>query len=239
MKTRIFFYLLSFLIVGGQIFAQNYNSNSIIVEFVDKADLPIETISGTNKSYSSNITSIANILNNYQIENVYQAFPAASKIKHYKAERLERIYVFQCQNCDVNTLKTSFLSDSTHFNGADLIPIMEADFTPNDFGGIFNNCICGNSLYDCIPNYLETINAEQAWDITEGNRNIKIGIIDHEFRLNHEELREKIDYHTKEYDCTTPTSDCNHGTYVAAFAAAHTNNGDGTAAIGFNCGLEL
>jgi len=225
--------------IFSQNYAQNYESNSVLVEFVDKANLPTEITNNGTKSYSSAISSITNILNGHQIENVYQAFPSASKIKHPKAERLERIYVFQCQDCDVNALKTSVLSDSTHFNGADLIPMMEADFTPNDYGGVFDNCSCGNSLYDCTPDYLNAINAEDAWDITKGNRNVRIGIIDHEFRLNHEELRDKIDYHTKEYNCTTPPADCNHGTYVAAFAAADTDNGDGTAAIGFNCGLEL
>ena len=243
MRIVIFFYLLSFLIVGGQIFAQNYNSNSIIVEFVDKADLPIETISGTNKSYSSNITSIANILNNYQIENVYQAFPAASKIKHYKAERLERIYVFQCQNCDVNTLKTNFLSDSTHFNGADLIPIMETDcgvpFTPNDIEG--NNAECSST------EYLSLINAQEAWGCTKGDRSVKIGIIDHGFITGLPELTDKVDYYKlseEMFECNPSESggegsDCRHGNYVAGMAAAHTNNNQGTSAIGFNCGLEL
>jgi len=84
--------------------------------------------------------------------------------------------------------------------------------------------------------HLKAIQADNAWDITKGDPNIKIAIIDSDFDLTHPDLSGQFD---PTYDPYTgiPLSaeDPSHGTGVASFAAARTDGGGQLASIGFNC----
>ncbi|HBX52557.1 MAG: hypothetical protein A2275_09720 [Bacteroidetes bacterium RIFOXYA12_FULL_35_11] len=90
--------------------------------------------------------------------------------------------------------------------------------------------------------HLKKIQADLAWNITRGNPNIKIAVIDTEFDITHPDLSTKIfpsfdPYDNIAYDCT-PTNV--HGTYVASFVAGETTEQGGTslgqlASVGFNC----
>ncbi|MGV3539936.1 MAG: S8 family peptidase, partial [Rufibacter sp.] len=100
--------------------------------------------------------------------------------------------------------------------------------------------------------------AYAAWDITKGDSNVVIGILDTGVRLTHEDLQDKIKYNYADpidgldndkdgytdnfqgWDLAdadnAPTADASgHGTSVAAIAAAHADNGKGMAGVGFKC----
>ncbi|NQW30786.1 MAG: S8 family serine peptidase [Ignavibacteria bacterium] len=107
----------------------------------------------------------------------------------------------------------------------------------------------------------------QAWNISEGNRSVVIGIVDNGVEQLHEDLQGNISLNTAEIpdngidddnngyiddyagynmtwaiDNTKPGDTKNnsaggHGTQVAGIASAHTNNGKGVAGFGFACSM--
>ncbi|HBZ65775.1 MAG TPA: hypothetical protein DEO70_02985 [Bacteroidales bacterium] len=89
--------------------------------------------------------------------------------------------------------------------------------------------------------HLKRIGAAQAWDITKGNADIKIALLDNRVDGNHPDLTDQIDPKYDPFDGTSDTilptfeSDFNHGTCVASFIAAKTDGGGDLAGIGFNC----
>jgi serine protease len=107
-------------------------------------------------------------------------------------------------------------------------------------------------------NYLKIINAYRAWDISKGDSNVVIGILDTGVRLTHEDLRGNLKYNYADpidgidndgdgyvdnfrgWDLADgdndPSADANgHGTTVTGFAAAQANNGVGITGIGYKC----
>ncbi|MBA9076437.1 S8/S53 family peptidase [Rufibacter quisquiliarum] len=106
--------------------------------------------------------------------------------------------------------------------------------------------------------YLKKIMAYAAWDITKGDPEVVIGIIDTGARLTQEDLVNKVkvneadpidgidndgDGYIDNYrgwdvadNDNDPTADASgHGTSVAAVAVAEADNGKGIAGVGFNC----
>jgi subtilisin family serine protease len=83
------------------------------------------------------------------------------------------------------------------------------------------------------------IDADEAWDITTGNSNIRIAIVDDGVQLNHPDLSLNI---LSGYDATGNNTGGNHavgneghGTAVAGVAAARGNNTIGIAGLAYNC----
>jgi subtilisin family serine protease len=81
--------------------------------------------------------------------------------------------------------------------------------------------------------HLSTIQAPSAWDVTTGNQNVVIAVVDTGVAGNHPDLAGKI--LTGGYDFVSNDSDPNddngHGTSVAGAAAAASNNGVGVAGV--------
>jgi len=89
--------------------------------------------------------------------------------------------------------------------------------------------------------HLKRIQADYAWDITRGDTDIKIAIIDYDFDVTHPDLATEIIPHNDPYSGYQYT--CNtthwHGTTVASFASAETTEIGGIsegqlASVGFN-----
>jgi len=164
---------------------------------------------------------IQNVFNTYKIYNFIRAFPTA------KTQSLKETYLIKCNNIELmHELRNKFTNVYNHFEEIQDEPRLLTDFenltifTPNDYG------------FAVPQTDLDLINAQQAWDITMGNPNIKLGITDTEFNINHEELAGTI-------SVTGTNNNPNfHGTAVAQNMAGNTNNGKGLASIGNNCFIE-
>jgi len=79
--------------------------------------------------------------------------------------------------------------------------------------------------------------AESGWNVSRGNSNIKVAVLDTGIDTSHEDLKGKV---AASHNCTdTFTSDDSngHGTHVAGIIAASTNNGKGVSGLGYNTTL--
>ena len=89
-----------------------------------------------------------------------------------------------------------------------------------------NNAFAKN--YEILPN--SDINISAAWQVTRGE-GIKIAVIDANFEVGHEDIKDNIiDYYNvdnRNRDVSNKTDDPSHGTSCAGFASA-TINGKGT-----------
>lgn len=87
--------------------------------------------------------------------------------------------------------------------------------------------------------YLNPIKVFEGWDITQGNRQIKVAIVDDGFSLSHEEFKGKIysPYNVFTHTGAVSESRHKHGTHVAGTALALANNRKGISGIAPNCTL--
>ncbi len=106
--------------------------------------------------------------------------------------------------------------------------------------------------------YLQSIRAYQAWDISKGDTNIVIGIVDTGTDLDHEDLENSIKYNYSDpidgidndndgyldnfYGWDLGENDNNpqvhivgHGSHVSGISSATADNAIGMAGVGFNC----
>lgn len=169
-------------------------------------------------------------------------------------EKFERIYRLKLSfGVDKDALVKT-LTNLSYVQLAEKIPIFTNALVPDD------------------PDYsdeskrwhLDHINAEGAWDVTQGCGGIKIAIVDDAVMINHEDLQANIYINTGEVPNNGVDDDNNgyiddvngfdvadndpnpsppatadenyfsHGTHVAGIAAGVSNNGLGTASIGYN-----
>lgn len=166
-------------------------------------------------NYESKRNEVLNSISDLNITGIKKAFPSS------RNSELQQVYQINC-NCDVNELLVR-TSKNSNFVKPEIGPEYKVLDTPNDYA------IYG---YDYA---LNSIKAEQAWDITHGDTSIIIAITDVNYYYNHEELGGKIVYRTLENYST----DYTHGTAVAITAAGNTNNWGGKSSIGYNSRLQL
>jgi len=164
---------------------------------------------------------IQSVFNKYKIYDFIRAFPTA------KTQSLREAYLIRCNsNKLLHELKAKFPTDYMYFEKVIDETILLSDvnnynvlYTPNDYG------------FSIPQTDLDLINAQQAWDFTTGNPNLKLGITDTEFNIYHEELEGTINR-------TGNNSTNLHGSAVALNMAGNTNNGKGLASIGHSCFIE-
>lgn len=152
----------------------------------------------------------------HNIISVEKVFPSS------RNPELQKVYEITCY-CNEVDLYTDFTNVVKSVSGVEYAPTYETLQTPNDYGIITNGTWA-----------LDLINTQVAWDYTQGDTSIVLGISDQNFYVNHEELINKVTY----YD-NTNTATRTHGTAVATIAGGNTNNNLGLSSVGYNSSLSL
>jgi len=78
---------------------------------------------------------------------------------------------------------------------------------------------------------LSQIQMPKLWQITTGNREILVAILDTGIDQNHEDLKGKVVAEVSFTDSPTPNDIYGHGTHIAGIIAANSNNGVGIAGM--------
>lgn len=195
------------------------------LEFADLNFVPSVT--------KNNDGTLTLITDNSQINAIYRKYviysferiaPKALSIN------LQKTYAIECSNIQ--------LMDDLHNNFPNIYVMVEKIDKPIDGGILYtpnDYTLLESSLgSDYEQNYLDAINAEEAWDITHGSPDVLIGIADTGFQLAHEELANK---NATLLGSNTGYPSNWHGTDVTGLAAGETNNNKGISSIGFDSGL--
>lgn len=135
------------------------------------------------------------------------------------------------------TIKNNLSNEIPQFNFEVFDEIIQGS------GVVINDPMVSNPYHSW---YLNPIGANNAWDITLGEKDVIIAVVDNGFDINHPELTGKL-YHS--YNVLTQNNYLRpivtkdgvdaHGTHVAATAAGNCNNGSGLLGIAPNCTLML
>ena len=156
--------------------------------------------------------NLESFLNNKSVFYIDKAFPTAT------TPYLKRVYKITLDN-------NTHINDFFNRNEIEYVELTNEGiplYTPNDFEGLDGNPM----------SQLDLINAQQAWDVTQGDPNVIVGIVDTYFETTHDDLTNQI---LQNIDDNVNVH--HHGTKVAGFVAAQTNNNIGVSSIGFNTKL--
>jgi len=226
--------------------ASNYAPGNLVIQFTKQATQNSSfNINVSNRLVTSGLDRVDSLLSLYRahsVENFYRHI-SPEEIGTYK----ERVYIFHL-NPHIKIPNVIHRFDHLpSISNASPNWLYEVQETPND-------------TYFSQQWGLSKINAESAWDTSQGSSSVLIGILDTGVDLNHPDLqnklvssqywRDEVDIDTDAYesagytlypdeDYTTPDSDpqdvMGHGTHVAGIAGAETDNNTGVASIGWNC----
>ena len=193
------------------------------------------------------------------IEILHNGFGASEANWHQafrtRSEQLDKIYTVEFNTVLNDQSVALYLKELSQLQGVTLaegIPVYKSSYTPNDLD----------------PNQYSLIvtQAQAAWDLSTGDADIKVAIVDDSFRMNHGDLQNKWAINAGEiagngvdddgngfiddvsgWDAADQDNDPNppvfsnndwtHGTHVAGITGADTDNGTGISAIGFNISM--
>ncbi len=170
---------------------------------------------------------IDGIFKKYNVISYEQAYPFA------KNPELLKIYKLRFEGNDDSFKKELEGEASELIEDIEQIHKPIPTYDPSDYMWYLTTQDPNNWLW-----HLKKIHADQAWDITKSNPNIKIADVDESFDILHPDLSSKI---SPNYDPMTnivhSARGSSHGTYTSSFAAAQTDGGGQLASVGFNSRL--
>ena len=227
---------LIFVLFTSIVLAQNHDSEFSDGTIVFKLNQFVEVnIDNTEKTFDG-IGLIENIGNYPEIQSI---FSGTSIIKFERRSyftnkrELQKLYriVFQENELIDNLIEK--LNNLSIVSYAEKEPIYKNIYVPNDS---YHN---GTNKW-----YHTLVNSEDAWDLSIGNSNVKIAIIDNAIATSHTDLSvyKQIDIADEDNDATPPqtyqqSSSWSHGTHCAGLATSEINNVTGIASLGGNSEL--
>ena len=174
-------------------------------------------INSSKETVHTNSADLNALIQNFSVTAMYPAFPSSRNVE------LQKVYQLDCA-CDENDLLAAVASLKDIMVSPELGPHYEGLNTPDDYYLNFQNDYA-----------LNLIQAQGAWNYTDGASSVVIAITDSNYDFLHEEFEGKLVFR----DTTLTNSNTAHGTAVAITAAGRTNNNAGKSSIGFNSSLQL
>lgn len=240
MKKLFTFYFSLFTFYSySQTVFEHYVDGQVYVKL--SADAPKQVYQvNPNDVPVSVLGEIGKVLTKYGVTKITRTFHQASDDKDLpKILRVRFSQIGSVQEL-IDELK-----NTTGIEYAEKVPLAKIHAIPNDPN---------------FPAHLNQINAQNAWNVFNGNSNITVAIVDNAVMWTHEDLVANTYTNTNEipnnnidddnngyiddvngYDVadldnnTVPTNSLmNHGTYCAGIAGATTDNSVGVASIGWN-----
>ena len=247
MQKNIFLYILCTFIFSANnnfIFheGQLIESNTIIIKFSNTYAPLLGKEEPLNIEYIQPFQTINN-------ENFKSLIPLFSHIKdfknlHYEHE-LHKYYKLILHNHDetfsqiISDLKSLDIIENIEFNGvaeASLVP--NDELYPNQWDHDNQRQAIQYGTGDLIGTVDCDLDTDIAWDITTGNSNVIIAIVDTGVDLDHPDLIDNIVPGYNFINEDLPPDDVyDHGTACAGIAAATINNDIGIAGVCPNCSI--
>ena len=176
-------------------------------------------IPGTTQTNDPNLN---NILQNYPVYAIQQAFPEA---KTQTVRNIYRIILNQRSGYGYVEL----------FNDLSVLSTIDELILDEEISVAYSVNNCNPEPYNdplaLNSHYLDGMNLPCAWDVTKGSPNATIAIVDIFLDQSHSDLFGKVTYLD---NCDPLLYPCNHGFSVAGGAAAIVNNNLCVAGTGYN-----
>jgi subtilisin family serine protease len=236
---KLFRYLLwmavAFMITASA-FAQTnepwIQDGKIYIKLKDQFTVPFPVVQG--RVTLSKVLFLQDKISAYGITKMSNPFWYA------KDSKLERTFLIEFSMFSrIDDLISGFAAENT-IEYAEKVPIYKLFLTPNDtyYGNLTGLLGTVNGNW-----HLDAISAEPAWNISTGNPNVKVAVLDNGIYTAHPDLVNKvvaqIDLADGDNDPTPPAADLtwSHGTHTSGLVGAQTNNNTGVASIGYNTSL--
>ena len=216
--------------------SQNFNENFLDGTIMFKLNDYVEYFGESVYKTNDGIGLIDNLSNYPDINLIFQGINVLQfeRPSYFTNKReLQKIYRIKFDDFDKIDLLIDKLNDLGSIEYAEKEPIYRTTFVPND------SYHWGNNKW-----YHTLVNSEQAWDISLGNENIKIAVVDNAVGTSHLDLSifKQRDVADNDDDANPPltysqNSSWSHGTHCAGLATASINNALGIASLGGNVEL--
>ncbi len=155
------------------------------------------------------------------------SFNVKSTFYFAKSSKLNRTLRVYLDNPEQTDALIAELESSKEVEYVERVPLARTSLTPNDLGA--------NTVSEQWG--LHKIQAQEAWEITQGSPNVVVAVVDDAIMTTHPDLAGQTvagrDVSDDDND-TNPSTNLQHGTHVAGIVGAATNNGTGIASIGYN-----
>ena len=243
MKTYLFlfvvFFFTSYSVFSQSVFTSVDSDREVIVQFKsDSYTLPSNKFSGTIDEFQFKSQSLRTLLQENNVEEISQLIPGFTQEDRVKISRTgEQVTISDWSNYFLLRMQTTQNREEliNYLNNEEDVLLAEPNkqlqlFTIPDDEFFYRQWYLKNDGTSAQGNGTigADIRAPEAWDITTGESDVKVAIVDW-----------GIDSHTEFSSRLSgdPTSYAAHGTTIAGIIGATGNNSAGIAGIAWNVGL--